>query len=185
MIRLILDVATMRVIYYTRDLAEPLAVVDRTLCYDYQGDLPAGMKPGNSWNYRLVGNQLVNTETAPAKKPSLLESNRKEAQRLLVERINLARQGLLASCHGGEWARRLKLEDTEFLTQLARTAGVGVEEYRTNIENTRRRRDTQIKNSEINRVYYQRMLKEADTNDRILALRDEFTNTDLLELQIK
>lgn len=185
MIRMILDVATMRVIYYTEDMNETLAVVDKTLSYDYLGTLPAGMKLSNSWNYRLVGNKLVNTEANSQPKISLVESNRKEAQRLLTNKINQARATLLSSCNGGDWVRRLKLEDDVFLENLAQAAGVTVDQYRLSLHDTKLVRDRQVKNTEINRVYYQRLLNEADTNEKIIAVRDQFSNNNLLEIQMK
>lgn len=180
MVRMILDVATMRVIYYTEDMSETLAVVDKTLSYDYLGDLPTGMKLSNSWNYRLVGNELVNTETANRPKISLIESNRKEAQRLLLDRVNQARSSMLSSCTGGDWVRSLKLQDEGFIDSLAQAAGVSSDQYRLSLYEIKNTRDQQIKNSEINRVYYHRLLNEADTNEKIIAIRDEFANKDLL-----
>lgn len=185
MVRMILDVATMRVIYYTTDVNESLDVVDSTLSYDYLGDLPSGMKLTNSWNYRLVGNKLVNTEPGSRPKVSLLDSNRKEAQRLLIERINQVRSGLLSSCNGGDWVRSLKLQDDQFIEDLAKAAGVSSDQYRLTLHDTKLLRDTQLKNTEINRVYYQRLLKEADSNEKIIAVRDEFANADLLKINDK
>jgi hypothetical protein len=185
MIRLILDVATMRVIYFTEDPDESLAVVDKTLSYDYLGEMPSGMKLGNSWNYRLVGNKLINTETSVAAKPSLLESNRREAQKLLIDRINQTRSVLFSGCFGGDWVRGLKLQDEAFLESLAQAEGVSPDQYRLTLHETKNLRDRQIKNTEINRAYYTRLLNEADTNEKIIELRDEFANNNLLELQMK
>lgn len=182
---MILDVATMRVIYYTDNLDEPLTVVERTLVYDYIGELPAGMKLSNSWNYRLVGNKLVNTEAQPAKKPTLLDSNRSEALKLLNDRINQARAPLLPTNHGGEWVRRLKLEDPVFLDSVALILGQDPQNYSQQVRETKLLRDQQLKNSELNRLYYRKLLSEAKTNEDILALRDEFANADLLVLQVK
>ncbi len=184
-IRMILDSATMRVIYYTADYNENIALVDRTLCYDYDGELPKGMSLNNSWNYRLIGNQLVNTQSAAAKKPSLLDSNRKEAQRLLIEKINQARQTLLPTCHAGEWVRRLKLEDSEFLAQLAQILGHQAETYTNTVLNLKKQREQQLKNSELNRIYYRQKISKAQSNEEIIAIRDEFANADLLTSQIK
>jgi hypothetical protein len=180
---MILDAATMRVIYYTTDMNETLAVVDRTLSYDYLGELPSDMKLTNSWNYRLAGNKLVNTEVNNSQKLSLLESNRAAASRLLIDRINQARSKLLSACNGGDWVRRLKLEDDQFIEGLAKAAGVSVDNYRMALHSAKTTRDRQIKNTEINRVHYQRLLNEADTNEKIIAVRDEFTNTSLTELK--
>ena len=180
---MILDVATMRVIYYTTDMNESLTVVNSTLSYDYLGELPADMKLTNSWNYRLVGNKLVNTEVNNPRKLSLLESNRAAASRLLVDRVNQARSRLLSACNGGDWVRRLKLEDEQFLESLANAAGVSVDTYRMSLHKAKTTQDQQIKNTEINRVYYQRLLNEADTDEKIIAVRDEFANTNLVELK--
>jgi hypothetical protein len=184
-IRLILDIATMRVIYYTADLNQPLASADRTLVYDYQGDLPTGMTLSNSWNYRLIGNRLVNTETEPAKKPSLLESNRSEAQKLLVDRVNQARNRLMSNCNAGDWVRRLKIDDQVFIAELALAAGVSADQYRQEVLLTKTQREQELKNTEINRVYYRRLLRQAKTNEEIVALRDEFANVDLTVKQAK
>ena len=185
MIRMILDSATMRVIYYTADYNENIALIDRTLCYDYEGELPTGMSLSNSWNYRLAGNQLVNTMLPAAKKPSLLDSNRKEAQRLLVEKINQSRKTLMPTCDAGDWVRELKLEDSEFLAQLAQILGQQSETYSKTILDLKKQREQQLKNSELNRFYYRQKISRAQSNEEIIAIRDEFANADLLTLQIK
>jgi hypothetical protein len=184
-IRMILDSATMRVIYYTADYNENIALIDRTLCYDYEGELPTGMSLSNSWNYRLAGNQLVNTMLPAAKKPSLLDSNRKEAQRLLVEKINQSRKTLMPTCDAGDWVRELKLEDSEFLAQLAQILGQQSETYSKTILDLKKQREQQLKNSELNRFYYRQKISRAQSNEEIIAIRDEFANADLLTLQIK
>jgi hypothetical protein len=178
--RLILDIATMRVIYYTSDLAQNLTPADKTLVYDHEEALPKGMTLANCWNYRLVGNKLVNTESEPIKKLSLLESNRNEAQRLLVDRINQTRNKLMSNCNAGDWVRRLKLEDPLFVAELSRAQGVSADHYQQELTLTKIQREQQLKNTEINRVYYRRLLKEATTNEQIVAVRDKFSNTDLL-----
>lgn len=184
MIKMVLDIATMRVIYFTTDISEHLTQVDKTLIYEYDLDMPEGMTLKNCWNYRLIGNRLVNTETnSVAPKISLVESNRQEALKMLIHRINLTRTPLLATCTGGDAVRELKILDDGFIAQLANAKGVSEDEYRLHVHDTKNTYREQMRNTEINREYFQTQLKLAETSERIVELRDKFVNSDLTQLQ--
>lgn len=179
-----LDTATMRVIYFTTDVNEPLSLVDKTLLYEYDLTLPEGMQLKNCWNYRLVGNRLINTEAGAARgKVSLVESNRQEAIQLLIERINFTRRPILSTCIGGDIIRELKVTDDSFLLELAKVTGTNVDEYRLYVHDTKNKCIEQLKNSEINREYFLKQLNLATTSEEIIALRDKFVNSDLLQIQ--
>lgn len=185
MIKMVLDIATMRVIYFTTDISEHLTQVDKTLIYEYDLDIPEGMTLKNCWNYRLVGNRLVNTVTnSVAPKISLIESNRQEALKMLVQRINITRIPLLSTCTGGDTVRELKILDEEFIKKLANVKGVSEDEYRLHVHDTKNTYIEKIKNTEINREYFQTQLKLAKTSERIVELRDKFVNSDLTQLQL-
>jgi hypothetical protein len=185
MIKMILDTATMRIIYFTANVDESLAIVDKTFQYDYAGDLPKGFSLNNCWDWRLDGNVIKH---APGNKEStketLLQQNRKEAIKLLNERIGISRTPLIASCKGGESIRQLKLDnDLAFIESLAKAKGISAEEYKSTVETKRAEYLEKMKNSEINREYYLTKLKKATTNEEIIALRDSFANTNLLKLR--
>lgn len=181
---MVLDIATMRVIYFTTDVSEHLTQVDKTLTYEYELAIPEGMTLKNCWNYRLIGNKLVNTETnSVAPKISLIESNRQEALKMLTQRINITRTPLLATCMGGDAVRELKILDEGFIAQLARAKGVSEDEYRLHVHETKNAYRKQMRNTEINREYFLAQLKLANTSERIIELRDKFVNSDLTQLQ--
>lgn len=189
MIRLKLDVATLRVIYFTENQGEVLHYSPSTLDYDYQFGLPSGMSLSNCWNWTLRGNTLVNTETKSSPVKTLLDKNKEEVKKLLVKKINSTRAPFLSKYDGGTELREEKLNAVQnnevvFLESLSKAANVTVDHYKTTILNRKIEVELALKNTEINKEYYQRLIKEALTNDDLFLIRDEFNNSDLTKICI-
>lgn len=189
MIRMKLDVDTLRVIYFTNDLGETLHDVEHTLSYDYRYELPEGMSLDNCWNWTLVGDKLKNTETSKNTKPSsLFENNKIEVKKLLVKRVNSCREQLLSEYTAGDYVRHLKFESSSkendfFIEALAKAKGISYEKYRNELIETKNRYDKLLKHTEINKEYYIKQIDEVTNNDDLLALRDVFQNTNLTNYQ--
>jgi len=189
MIRMKLDVDTLRVIYFTNNLDETLHDVERTLSYDYRYELPEGMSLDNCWNWTLVGDKLKNTESPAKTKPSsLFENNKIEVKMLLIKRVNSCREQLLSEYAAGDYIRHLKFESSSkendfFIEALARAKGVSYEKYRTELIETKNKYDRLLKHTEINKEYYIKQIDAVTNNEDLLALRDIFQNTNLTNYQ--
>lgn len=184
MIRLILDTATMRVVYFTTDLNEQLNVVDKTLMYDYAFELPSNFSHDNCWNWRLNGNKIELTETKQNTTPTIFEKNKKEVLQLLETKINQSRQPYLSNCLGGEYIRYLKNYErtwtsSEFLDKIATIHNMSTDEYRNLILEKHQLTDTILKITELNKEYYLKQIREAEDNWTLCSIRDEFCNVDL------
>jgi len=186
MIRLILDVTCMRVTYFTTNVKEKLTLNDGLLMYDYHASKPVDMTLDNCWMWKLVGNTIIYSDDYPASPPpdTLIEQNRKETLKLLDKKINFARSPILSSCIGGDIIRNFKTIDNEFINLLAQANNVSVEDYTQLINNTKTENESKLKITEINREYYIRLLKSAETSEQVIALRDELANADLTTMQI-
>lgn len=86
-IRLLVDLATDRIIWYTSDLEASIQNDEHSAIAEYDGDLPAGLTLQNSWNYGYRNKKVILLNTTAAK-PTLLESNRTSIRKLLVDKIN-------------------------------------------------------------------------------------------------
>jgi len=184
MIRLIIDVATMRVVYFTKNPNESLAVVDQTLMYDYAFDLPVDFSIDNCWNWKLVGNKLVYSNPAKAEPPSLLENNKKEVVKFLREKINQERAPYLGVCNGSDYIRIVKeyerqLPASEFIEKLAEIKNMSVEEYNISLIKEYQQADRILKATEINLEYYTKKINEVDNDWDLHLIRDEIGRTDL------
>lgn len=184
MIRLILDTATLRVIYFTSDLNENLTLVDQTLMYDYAFVLPENFSLKNCWNWRLVGNRLELHEGSQKTTPDIFEKNKQEVLQLLETKINQARHPYLSKCIGSEYIRELKnkeLKDdsSEFLNKLSTINGMSLDEYRNFLVKIKSTTDEILKITEINLEFYKMKINSAVNNHDLAVIRDEFSNADL------
>lgn len=190
MIRMKLDVETLRVIYFTENPDEILHYSPYTVDYDHMGQLPLGMSLNNCWNWTLKGNKFVNTEETVVQNNSLFENNKLEVKKLLIKRINYIRMPYLSECVGGDYLRLLKLEsshedDSFFITELARAANLTKEEYKVFILSKKQEYDKILETTEINKIYYLRLINEAPSDYHLFLVRDEFANIDLTKIQVK
>ena len=86
-IRLLVDLATDRILWYTTDLESPLNNDEHSAIAEYDGELPEGITLQNSWNYGYKNKQIV-LLNKPQVKPTLVESNRTSINKLLLDKVN-------------------------------------------------------------------------------------------------
>lgn len=86
-IRLLVDLATDRILWYTTDLQSPLNNDEHSAIAEYDGELPEGITLQNSWNYGYKNKQIV-LLNKPQVKPTLVESNRTSINKLLLDKVN-------------------------------------------------------------------------------------------------
>jgi hypothetical protein len=61
-IRLVIDIATNRVVYFTKSESEELHLNEFVIIYEYHKELPINLTLSNCWNFRLESQDLVETE---------------------------------------------------------------------------------------------------------------------------
>lgn len=190
MIRMKLDVETLRVIYFTYSHTEPLHFSPHTLDYEYMDDLPTGMTLDNCWNWTLRGDKLIKTETNNIANKSLLENNKIELKKLLIKRINDIRTLYLSEFLGDDYLKKLKLdlikeENNHFIAELAKAANMSTQAYKTIFLNKIGEQDKILQSTEINKEYYLRLINEAETDQQLFSIREEFDSKNLSEIQLK
>ena len=107
---------------------------------------------------------------------------------MLIKRVNSCREQLLSKYVAGEYVRNLKFESSSkendfFIEALARAKGVSYAKYRNELIETKKRYDTLLKHTEINKEYYIKQIDEVTNNYDLFALRDIFQNTNLTDYQ--
>ena len=182
--RLVIDIATKRIIYFTENVNEPLVEVKKCIIYDYLGEWPEECRLENCWNFRLEGDKIIDTSPKEKEKTTdLLKHNRDQAISFLIDRVDYYRSNILSKCIGGDIVRALKLKDNSFVEQLSRAKGISFEEYKKEIQQKEIEQTEKLKNTEINREFYLARLNKAMTNNELFDIRDEFSNKDLTVLQ--
>ncbi len=78
--RLIIDLATDRVIYFTQDVEQNLFSDNNSVMASYDNELPPGMTQFNCRNFKFVNQQLINTVEQGTIPLPLLELNREALQ---------------------------------------------------------------------------------------------------------
>ena len=109
-IRLLVDLATDRIIWYTSDLEASIQNDEHSAIAEYDGDLPAGLTLQNSWNYGYRNKQVILLNTTAAK-PTLLESNRTSIRKLLVDKINEKRATINSQIRYDDYVELLTYND--------------------------------------------------------------------------
>jgi hypothetical protein len=61
-VRLIIDIATNRVVYFTMSESEELHLNEHVILYSYHKELPSNLTLSNCWNFRLENQTLIETE---------------------------------------------------------------------------------------------------------------------------
>jgi hypothetical protein len=183
MIKIVLDVKTLRVIYYTEDANQDLVIHYDTILFEYDKPLPNGMSLTNCWNWRLVGDTFV-PDTPQINTPqTILEHNRNEVRRLLEQRINECRSGLNLYSHVlNIKTNDIKTDNMDFLTLLAQAKGVTLDYYVDMIDKEDYNLGVDLRNTEINYEYFNRLIISCMDMEQLFALRDRIYNTDLKEL---
>jgi len=177
MIRLVIDAATMRVVYFTTDKSQKLSLNSGVLLYDYHGRLPEKMALENCWNWKLVGNSLVEPDPSKQtnKEQDLIEHNRKEAIKFLHERVRNIKSSLSTEYNLDMYTIFISGRDTDFLNLLAKNKNLTVQEYSEHQQKFL----NSIKTLELNKEVCLRNLTSAKTSEEIVSIRDDIANSDL------
>jgi hypothetical protein len=109
-IRLLVDLATDRILWYTTDLVSPLHNDEHSAIAEYDGELPEGITLQNSWNYGYKNKQILLLNKQPVK-PTLLESNRTSIHKLLVDKVNEKRASIKSQVRYDDYIELLTYND--------------------------------------------------------------------------
>lgn len=185
--RLIIDIATNRVTYFTEDMDKPLALNEHLAMRDWLEPLPENMKLNNCWNWRVTGNTLENTVLPPATPESLLEQNKKSVQQLLVDKINDARRPYFNKNIGQEWIREQRLNEARIgsgplLLAEAAASNVDVLTLAHDVITAHRTFSQVMIKTEERKIRYQKAIKDVTDEAALWQLRDEIANSDLADL---
>jgi hypothetical protein len=178
--RIILDISTNRIIFFTKDYNQTLIVDENTVLYDYTKPLPENLTISNCWNFRLNGQTIEETKYVNQNlKESELSFNKKTFIKQINARLNEEIEKLI-----------FELEYSEFRVQEARSPGsnlilikefasqnkMSVDEaiaYTLNSEDTR---NSKIKIIEYVRQQYIKRAMLVTNNKQLMLIRDRFMN---------
>ena len=177
MIRLVIDAATMRIVYFTTNKSQKLSLNSGVLLYDYHGRLPEKMSLENCWNWRLVGNSLVEPDPSKQtnKEQDLVEHNRKEAIKFLQERVRNIKSSLSTEYNLDMYTVFISSSDADFLNSLAKNKNLTIQEYNEHQQQFL----NSIKTLELNKAECLKNLTSAKTNEEIVSIRDNIANNGL------
>lgn len=85
--RLVVDLATDRVVFFTDDPDQELHTDQYTALAEYEGQLPTGLEQRTSWNWRFRNQRFENTVKRPSP-VSLLDQNRKSMLEFVDARVD-------------------------------------------------------------------------------------------------
>ncbi|NBO99884.1 MAG: hypothetical protein EBU90_07115 [Proteobacteria bacterium] len=179
MLRLVLDVACNRVIYFSEK--DRLTTNDHVYVREWFEPLPMGMTHDNCWDWKLVGDKLVLDHQNTSKFPkTLLELNKERVNLYLIERVNFLRSKFLPSCSLGAEVRKIKLEEAKqqggpLLEKLAPIMGLSLQELCEEIIFKDNEYRNLLMETEIFREQYKEKILLADSNEQVYRLRDEIS----------
>lgn len=183
--RLIIDIATNRVTYFTTDMEQTFTLNQHVTMRDWLEELPAGMKLNNCWNWRIAGAALENTElnTAPATL-SLFEQNKNKVRTLLIEKINEARRPYFSKSVGGDHIRQRKLKEAQegggpMIDQIANNQNKDSATVCSEIITAYRTFTYVMARTEELKYQYQKAINECTEEKVLWEIRDEFANKNL------
>jgi hypothetical protein len=185
--RLIIDIATNRITYFTKDMNQLFSLNEHVTIRDWLEELPSDMTLNNCWNWNLIGDKMTNTEyRAPVPVVSLLEQNKTKVKQLLVQRINGTRTPYFSKAAGGDWIRDRKLKEAQegngpLIQQIAETQGKEVSEVCADIIAAYRTFNNVMIKTEESKLKYERLLNDAVEEAQVWVLRDEIANKNLAE----
>jgi len=190
MYRLVLDINTMRVIYFTSDLNEKLTPTREILFFDYLSELPPQMKLSNCWNWRLEGVTLVESLAeikVNPNKETIFEFNKQECLNYLVRKINEARFHLSPDCDLGLLIRVYKYQQTyeqhsDYLDALALMNNMHTHQYVEKITKKESEVMAGLRISEINREYFKTKILNCIDSTSLYEIRDMISKHNMLEL---
>jgi hypothetical protein len=185
--RLIIDIATNRVTYFTEDMEKPLALNSHLAMRDWLEPLPENMKLNNCWNWRVTGNTLENTVLPPTTPESLLDQNKKSVEQLLIDKINDARRPYFNKNTGQEWIREQRLNEARIgsgplLLAEAEATNIDILTLAHDVITAHRTFSQVMIKTEERRIRFQKAIKDVTDESTLWQLRDEIANTDLANL---
>ena len=183
--RLIIDIATNRVTYFTTDMEQSFTLNEHITVRDWLEDTPSDMTMNNCWNWRIEGDKLVNTEinkSPPAL--SLFQQNKNKVRQLLTEKINDARRPYFSKAVGGDYMRERKLKEAQegngpLVEQIANNQYKDIATVCAEIIAAYRKFSYVMARTEELKLKYEKLINEAREDKDIWAIRDEFSNTNL------
>lgn len=183
--RLIIDIATNRVTYFTTDMEQTFTLNEHVTMRDWLEDLPADMKLNNCWNWRIAGDKLENTEINSAPPAlSLFEQNKNKVRQLLVEKINDARRPYFSKVVGGDYIRERKLKEAQegagpLVEQIANSQFKQLSTVCAEIIASYRKFAYVMTRTEELKLQYQKEINECKEEAVLWKIRDEFSNKNL------
>lgn len=177
-LRLIIDLATNRVVYFTSDLTEYLTVDEHTALALFEGNIPSEMSVSNCFNFTFTNKELKNTATKSAPIP-ILEQNRKSIKAMINEKIEEKfNTKIQAPKFNIEFKRALleetKIEDSELLEQYRLINNF---ESRTSMIELIQKEDIDHKKwvltLGIKRINWLNRADSSTTSEELFAIRDE------------
>ena len=184
--RLLIDLATDRIIWYTSDLDTPINNDDHSAIAEYDNDLPNGMTLQNCWNYGYR-NKVLSLFNTPAVKPTLLESNRTSIRQLLIDRINEKRATIKFNLRYSDYTELMiyneaqlfngtNLLDLEWLSLAIKYTGVDTEQAIKIIKYDFNEKRKILLITEDLYLEMINRIKDATTNDELFQIRTEIQN---------
>jgi hypothetical protein len=185
MSRLIIDIATNRVTYFTDDMEKPLTLNTHVAIRDWLEPLPTDMKLNNCWNWRVKGNILENTEGPPKTPETLFEQNKKSVKQLLIDKIDDARRKHFPKTIGDEWIKKQLLSEAQqgsgaLLSAMAMTKNKDISVVAQEIINANNKVAQDMIQTEILKLQYQQSIDQVTEDSALWALRDEIANRNYL-----
>jgi hypothetical protein len=183
--RLVIDISTNRVIYFTEDMEKLLTLNQHTAMRDWLEPLPADMKLNNCWDWRLKGDTLEYTVKDPAPAETLLEQNKKNVRQLLMDRINAARKPHFSAYVGNDWIKNKRIEEANagggpLLLAEAATKNKELSVLIREVLDADRTFSQVMIKTETLKIQYQKAINEATEESVLWELRDEIANTNYL-----
>jgi hypothetical protein len=180
-INLIIDIATNRVVYATTDLEQPLFVDDTVILFQYTGQVPSNFSNKNSWNFRLVGHELVEAldNLATAGRRSVFETNRQNFIKLIDTDLQTARNEKKKQLGITDFKNDCLDHDVSYFDQLNNIDGPSASEYKEKLDEYRKA----VRDSEQIADTFKFYAKQTSNDTQLLAIRDLFKNRTITTLK--
>jgi len=182
-IRLLVDLATDRILWYTTDLDSPLGNDEHSAIAEYDGELPAGITLQNAWNYGYKNKKVI-LLNKPAIKPTLVESNKTTIHKLLVDKVNEKRATIKSVTRYDDYVELLtyndsyayngsNIEDLIWLKLAAKHKDLPAEQAAEVVKFEFNEKRRVLFATEDLFLEMDKRIKNATTNDELFAVRTE------------
>lgn len=178
--RLIVDVASNRVVWYTEG-DETLVCTEGTALVNFSGEWPPDITQQTCWNWVLRDRRIVPHETPPPE--SLYQSNLIQTERLLRRKIDEKRKQITSGMLFEEFIQSRKIATAReyldrkvsswLLTRLAAIWGIGLSEAAQRILDEWTARERMLLQTEAQLTDFLHRLGLTKTSDEVLAIHGE------------